>query len=270
MSLCWWWLALQLLIKCSIHFSDWAIKVLLWEHPLSALFRACRLCCRRAVHFCGMKADWAKPRFESINSITAVWIWFKVNRREAALVWTQCIQGFNWDFFCSYLSLLFPTHDLLFCIHVLSSSRAADDLQATELPYRSLSLHCLKSLCNTYTEAPYTQATPSGKVMQKSCSPTRPETCTLCIFSGYTFMCAHIVNTDLSNIKWFQSGVFLQDKELVPHPASLHPLEQCWAACVFLPCGLTQKAVRKKGQYAKGHGEQGASNCWKIQSVSHR
>lgn len=58
-SLCWWWLALQLLIKCSIHFSDRAIKVLLCEHPSPALFRACWLCCRRAVHFCGRgQAEW--------------------------------------------------------------------------------------------------------------------------------------------------------------------------------------------------------------------
>lgn len=51
-SLHWWWLALQLLIKCSIHLSNWAIKVLLCEHPLAALFRACQLCCRRVGHFC--------------------------------------------------------------------------------------------------------------------------------------------------------------------------------------------------------------------------
>lgn len=41
----WWWPALQLLIKCSIHFSNWAIKVLLCEHPSSVLPRACQLCC---------------------------------------------------------------------------------------------------------------------------------------------------------------------------------------------------------------------------------
>lgn len=42
LSLCWWWLSLQLSIKCSIHFSDWPIKALLCEWPSSALFRACR------------------------------------------------------------------------------------------------------------------------------------------------------------------------------------------------------------------------------------
>lgn len=79
-----------------------------------------------------------------------------------------------------------------------------------------------------------------------------------------------IVKTDLSNIKWFQSSILLQDKELIPHPASLCPLQQCWAPYMFLLCRRTQKAMRQKGQNAKSHGEQGPRNCWKMHSVSHR
>lgn len=104
----------------------------------------------------------------------------------------------------------------------------------------------------------------------------RLETRTLCIL--YLHMYVHvpvhkvqlIVKTDLSNIKWFQSSILLQDKELIPHPASLCPLQQCWAPYMFLLCRRTQKAMRQKGQNAKSHGEQGPCNCWKMHSVSHR
>lgn len=77
-------------------------------------------------------------------------------------------------------------------------------------------------------------------------------------------------STDLSDIKWFQSGVLLEDKELVPHPASLHSLQQRRATCVRrLLRRFTQNAVRQEGQKAEDHGEQGGGERWKMQSVSH-
>lgn len=102
-------------------------------------------------------ADWVKPRFESINSITAVWLRFKVDRRKAVSVWTRCIQGLNCDFF--FFLCLCPPHNLLFCIHARRSGQAADDRKAAELPLG------LNFLCNTYTEAPCTLKMPSRKVM---------------------------------------------------------------------------------------------------------
>lgn len=77
------------------------------------------------------------------------------------------------------------------------------------------------------------------------------------------------VHTDLSNIKWFQSSVLLQDKELIPHPASLHPLVRGWTLGIFLFCRLTQKTVRQKGQNDEDHREQGPGNSWNMQSSSH-
>lgn len=56
----WWWLALQLLIKRSIHFGHWTIKVLLCEPPSSVLLRACQLCCSPLLlHYRTGLAEWS-------------------------------------------------------------------------------------------------------------------------------------------------------------------------------------------------------------------
>lgn len=77
-----------------------------------------------------------------------------------------------------------------------------------------------------------------------------------------------VISADLSNIEGFQSGVLLQDKELVPHPASFHPLQKRRRASCFahLP-RVTQKAVGQEGQNGEDSGEQGAP---KMEPVSHR
>lgn len=108
--------------------------------------------------------------------------------------------------------------------------------------------------------------TPSTKVMQKICFLYRPQTS---IRLQATPVCVHMLassSTDLSNIEGFQTSVLLQDKELVPHPTSLHPLEMWWTSFISLLCWFTQKTVRQEGQNAKGHSEQSA--C-KMQMVSH-
>lgn len=97
------------------------------------------------------------------------------------------------------------------------------------------------------------------------------------IVSYFQFVCIcmvkyHMQCTDLSNIKRFESSVLLQDKELVPNPASLHSLEQCWTARVFhfsRHHGLTQHAVGQKGQHAEGYRDQAAGGSKKMESVSH-
>lgn len=70
--------------KCSFV----SIRRLLFSEHVSVL----QTCCPALWN----EADWVKPRFRSINSITAVWPWFKVDWGEGALVWMLCIQGLNW------------------------------------------------------------------------------------------------------------------------------------------------------------------------------
>lgn len=70
-------LELQLLIKYSIDFSERS------------------KCSVVSTRLLGAAADAPKLRFESINSITAAWLWFKVE----SLIRTRRIQGLNWSFF---------------------------------------------------------------------------------------------------------------------------------------------------------------------------
>lgn len=62
----------------------------------------------------------------------------------------------------------------------------------------------------------------------------------------------------LPNVQRLQSRVFLQDKELVPHPASLYSLEQLSTTAINLR-RATQKAGGMEQQCQKGesYGEQG-------------
>lgn len=81
-------------------------------------------------------------------------------------------------------------------------------------------------------------------------------------------MHVRVIGADLSNIEGFQSGVLLQDEELVPHPASFHPLQERRPSCrrLLLP-RATQKAVGQEGQDAEDNSEQEAP---KTEPVSHR
>lgn len=138
-SLCRWWLELQLLIKCSIHFSERAIKVLHCEHLSSALVRACQRCCRCAVHFWETETDWSFGSSQLTQSLLSG-SGSKWTEERLSLIRTQCIQGLNWNFFSFFLLLVFieaclcPPMIFSFCIHVLSSSQAADDLQQQSSP----------------------------------------------------------------------------------------------------------------------------------------
>lgn len=80
-------------------------------------------------------------------------------------------------------------------------------------------------------------------------------------------MHVRVIGADLSNIEGFQSGVLLQDKELVPHPASFHPPWKRRPSCRRLLPGATQKAVGQEGQDAEDSSEQEAP---KTEPVSHR
>lgn len=129
-------------------------------------------------------ADWVKPRFESINSITAVWLRFKVDRRKAVSVWTRCIQGLNCDFFFFFVPLPTPWSSLLHsCTQIWPSSRWP---QGRRAPVWTLGLNFL---CNTNTEAPCTLKMPSRKVMQKSYQARTLHTFSLS--AGFTCMCVH-------------------------------------------------------------------------------
>lgn len=80
-------------------------------------------------------------------------------------------------------------------------------------------------------------------------------------------MHVRVISADLSDIEGFQSGVLLQDKELVPHPASFHPLQKRRPSCRLLLPRVTQKAVGQEGQDAEDNGEQDPP---KMEPVSHR
>lgn len=80
-------------------------------------------------------------------------------------------------------------------------------------------------------------------------------------------MHVRVIGADLSNIEGFQSGVLLQDKELVPHPASLHPPQERRPSCRRLLPRAAQKAVGQEGQDAEDNSEQEAP---KTEPVSHR
>lgn len=147
-------------------------------------------------------ADGAKPRFESVISITAVWLQFKVDRRKVLSVWTCCTQRVNCVVFASEHLMIFA---FIFMQTDLARQQVTSRLQSS----------CLSFLCSTYA----TLKMPNTKVMQRS---SRAVTCALQAVP----VCVSAGSTDLSDVERLQPSIFLQDKELVPHPASLHPLEK--------------------------------------------
>lgn len=229
--------------------------------------------------------DWVKLWCESINSTAAVWLWFKV--------FCYGLSAFrDWiEIFLFNLSKLASAHTWSSRLHtssqLLQSCRFACRPPSSPIDLLVFTVWNLevKLLCSTDTQVLFKSLTPSEKVMHKTCCPEeqKPGFFFVCVFlpSGYIFMlkqttCVHVctlllvANTDLSDVKWLQSGVLLQDEELIPHPASLHPLQQCRASGAFLLRRFTQEALRQNGQNAKGQREQSAHNSWGVQSDSHR
>lgn len=177
LSLYWWWLALQVLIKCWIHFkrlSDQSAP--LWASLLRLLFSKHIGC---AADVPSTSVGRHPTEFESINAITVVWHWFKVDRREAVLVWMH--PGIKLE------SLPVPTHDLPFCTQLWPCSRwpigSHIDLlvcTAWKLGLKSLSKHLRRG---TWCAPGY------SKVMQKKLLPYHIKNLHTLFRLYFVFMC---------------------------------------------------------------------------------